>query len=558
MLVPASASPRWQRINSLPARQREIFRAGFTFGCFLAWDHLRQQTGSPRRRRQRAQWLVNTLLSLGPTFIKIGQFLSTRVDLLPLEYVEALSELHDQVPQFDSKQAISIIETELNQPLYQLYQEFNAQPLAAASLGQVYWARLYSGEEVVVKVQRPGLPRLLELDYLAIGRFLQWLQRFLPADRRTELAGIYEEFFAILRQEVDYRQEGKNADRFRVNFANHPRIVVPEIFWQHCSEKVLTMTYLPGIKIDNRTAIEAYGLDPKQINQIGICCYLKQLLEDGFFHADPHPGNLAVTEAGDLIFYDYGMMAEVMALDKAEMVKTFFAVLRKDGDQVIQALTSMGLLESMRDPTPMKRVMQLVLDEFTEKPLDVKAFERMKHDVYALFEQQPFRLPSKLTYILKSLTTLDGIARILDPEYNLTAAAQPFVRGLAKSQGRGQIFGELARQARQLLSQKFNQSNSMQKHLLRLEERLERGELQLSVRASESERTLRQIQLTLKCLLYAVLAGFTFLSGTILLTTAYTNLAIASFVLAGLSSLALVRSLVQLSTRERINRMLEK
>ncbi len=549
MPVTAVKSLRWQAASSLSARQREIFAAMFAFGWALAWDGLWQRR-SPRIRQQRAQWLTETLLNLGPTFIKIGQFLSTRVDLLPLEYVQSLSELQDKVPQFEPKQAIAIIEAELSKPLYALYREFDPQPLAAASLGQVHRARLHTGEDVVVKVQRPGLKSLLDLDYRATGRLIRLLQRWLPQTRRYELAAIYDEFFAILFQEVDYIQEGKNAARFQANFADHPRIVVPQIYWQFTTIKVLTMSYVPGIKVDQRQQILACGLDPKKINQLGICCYLKQLLQDGFFHADPHPGNLAVTPSGSLIFYDYGMMSEVMAMDKDQMVKTFFAVLKKDTDQVIHTLTSMGLIEPVADMSSVKRITQIILEEFTEKPVDVKAFEQMKQDVYAIFEQQPFRLPAKMTYILKSLTTLDGIARILDPEYNLTAAAQPFVRSLTVSEGKGRLIGELARQARGFITYKLNQPNSTKQMLHRLEERLQQQEALLQASSKASDRLFQRLHLALKCLTSACLTGLILLAGSMLLATGYQQLAIAAFVLSGLGAIGLIVGLIQLARSE--------
>jgi predicted unusual protein kinase regulating ubiquinone biosynthesis (AarF/ABC1/UbiB family) len=557
-IVPNSPSSqlRWQRSQTLSARQWEIFRVGARFASMLWWDQVWQRQSS-QLRRQRADWLVQALLNLGPTFIKIGQFLSTRIDLLPREYVEALSSLHDSVPQFCPQQAITIIEAELGQPLQTLYREFDPQPIAAASLGQVHRAKLPSGEQVVVKIQRPGLGKLLDLDYRAAGRLLKMGRRFLPRDRYQELMGIYQEFFRVLLSEIDYSREGQNADRFRHNFANQSQIIVPLVYWDYSSTKVLTLSYVPGIKVDQRSTLETAGLDPKRINQIGICCYLKQLLQDGFFHADPHPGNLAVTLTGELVFYDYGMMAEVPALNKDQMVKTFFAVMKKDTDQVLDTLKMMGLLDEMTDITPMKRVMQMVLDEFTEKPLDVQAFARIKEDVYRVFEQQPFRLPAQMTYVLKSLTTLDGIARILDPNYNLNAAAQPFVKSLVV-QDKVSTLGSLARQAKEFIGHKLAQPNATQRAMKQLEERIERGELSFQVRSAESERILRRIQIALKCLVYACLTGSGFVAGAVLITTTYQGLAIASFAVSAFFSLGLLRGLVQLALRERLDRLMEK
>ncbi|PSB24503.1 hypothetical protein C7B69_13295, partial [filamentous cyanobacterium Phorm 46] len=321
---------RWQRSKYSPlARQIDVFAAAGKFMFFLWWDGL-LQNNSAHTRRIRAHWLVNTLLDLGPTFIKIGQSLSTRADLLPLEYVKELEQLQDRVPEFSSEEAIALVESELGKDIYALYRDFDPLPIAAASLGQVHKARLHTGEDVIVKVQRPGLESLFDLDVKAVRQVMRLCDRHLPGTRKYDLESIYHEFFKILYQEIDYVQEGKNSDRFSENFQEFPQIIVPKVYWQYTTKKVLTLEYVPGIKVDDRISLEAIGVDIAKLNQLGICCYLKQLLLDGFFQADPHPGNLAVTEDGSLIFYDFGMMAEVKSLAKDEMVKTFFAVMRKD------------------------------------------------------------------------------------------------------------------------------------------------------------------------------------------------------------------------------------
>ncbi|AFY68439.1 ABC-1 domain-containing protein [Thalassoporum mexicanum PCC 7367] len=561
MLTTTANKPlRWQKTKYSPiARQRDIFRAAFSFAFFLWWDNL-WQNNSAKVRNRRANWLVTTLLDLGPTFIKIGQSLSTRVDLLPKEYVVALSRLQDQVPEFDAAQAVTIIETELGQSLHSVYLDFDHEPIAAASLGQVHKAKLHTGEEVVVKVQRPGLKSLFDLDSHVIAKLLKLVRRWFPRSKKYQLEEIYSEFFTILYQEIDYCQEGRNVDRFAENFNGQAHILTPTVYWQYTTTKVMTMEYLPGIKIDDRQALEACGLDPKEINKVGISCYLKQLLEDGFFHADPHPGNIAVSQEGNLIFYDFGMMWEVPAIDKDQMVKTFFAVLKKDTNQVIDTLTTMGLLEPVADMTPVRRVMKFMLDKFTEKPVDLKAFEQMQREVYAIFEQQPFRLPAKMTYILKSLTTLDGIARILDPEYNITAAAQPFVKSitLAKSkQGGGSVVGELARQAKGFIADQFNKPTRAELLINDLEGRIERGELEFKVRSTASDRTLKRINLVLKTLTYTCMSGFLLLSGTVLLVAGYTGWAIALFMFAGLGGIFLVRSFAKLILREKLDKLAE-
>jgi len=539
MLTPAETSFRWQRSQSLRSRQWQITTAMLGLVGRWSWDWAWQNT-SPRQRQKRAHHLVNTLLHLGPTFIKIGQFLSTRIDLLPWEYVEALRQLQDRVPPFSSEKALEIVKRELGHPLSDLYAEFNPEPLAAASLGQVHRAKLHSGEAVVVKVQRPHLQQLLELDYQVLGGWVKWIHRYIPVSRRYNLPAIYEEFFSILFQEVDYIREGQNAERFRQNFQGEPHIRVPKIYWSYTTRHVLTMEYLPGIRIDDRAALEAQGLQLQALNQLGICCYLKQLLLDGFFHADPHPGNLAVTTTGDLIFYDYGMMTEVAAMNQDQMLATFFAVLKKDTQQVILMLIELGLIEPVADMSVLERIMQVILTEFTERPLDVNFFSQMRQDVYRLFQQQPFRLPAKLTYILKSLTTLDGIARTLDENYNLLASAQPFVKRLAlQPQARG--FQALTKQATAFIQAKLHQPNRTELLLQQFQARLERGEIKVRIHSPETDVMLQRIYRALQCLGFTCVAGFTLLGGILLLLGQYWGGAIFLFMVTGLAVLGLGR-----------------
>ena len=559
MLTTAAPKPlRWQRTKYSPlARQIDIFGSAAKFVLYLWWD---KQVGSnsPKQRNRRAQWLVNTLLDLGPTFIKLGQALSTRADLLPLEYVQALGQLQDRVPPFSDQEAIALIEAEIGSSIYTLYRDFDRYPLASASLGQVHKARLHTGEDVVVKVQRPGLEGLFNLDFEVLHRLMRCTKKFLPGIRKYDVEAIYQEFFELLYQEIDYIHEGKNAERFKKNFSGHPQIIVPAVYWQYTTKKVLTLEYVPGIKIDDRQTLEDLGLNIKNIIQLGICSYLKQLLQDGFFQSDPHPGNMAVTHDGKLIFYDFGTMAEVKSIAKEQMIKTFFAVQRKDTEEVINTLIYMGLIEPVADMRPVRRLVSFILEQFREKPIDVKAFEQMSSEIYEIFKQQPFRLPAQMTFILKSLTTLDGIARKLDPQYNLLAASQPFVKSLTVSLARGNVVGELARQVRDFVKYKWQQPSSTEMLIRRLEERIEQGELQLRVRSLESELVLQRINLGIKSLIYAFLTGFTLLSATVLLLSPYSSWAVVAFSLSGLWVLFLLRSLINLGFRERLDKLVGK
>ena len=545
---------RWQRAQiSAVTRQVQILNVAVKLFLFLWWDRFTGNNTS-RQRQRRARWLVRNLLDLGPTFIKIGQALSTRADLIPLEYVQELGQLQDRVPPF-SGNAATFVEAELGHSIPTLFREFDQVPLACASLGQVHRARLHTGEDVVVKVQRPGLERLFNLDFEVLHRLVRFTKRF-AWTRKYNLETIYHEFFELLYQEIDYIHEGKNADRFRENFQNYPRIVAPQVYWRYTTKKILTLEYLPGIKISDRSSLEACGINTDEIIQLGICCYLKQLLEDGFFQSDPHPGNMAVSQDGKLIFYDFGTMAEIKSMARDQMIKTFFAVLKKDTDEVVETLVYMGLIEPLVDMSPVKRMVAFILERFRDKPIDVKEFEQMGSEIYLMFEQQPFRLPAQMTFVIKSLTTLDGIARALDPNYNLLAASQPFVRNIVSSR-KGNLVKTLAQQTKSLLKT-WRQPSTAEILLGRLESRIEQGELQIRVRALESERTLKRIHLALRTLVYACLTGFTLLSGTVLLSTVYSKWAIAAFAFSGLWLLFLLRSLVALSIQEKIDKLAQR
>jgi predicted unusual protein kinase regulating ubiquinone biosynthesis (AarF/ABC1/UbiB family) len=413
----------------------------------------------PQQQQRQARKLTATLIRLGPTFIKIGQTLSTRVDLLPPPYVEALAQLQDRVPSFPTSIAIAIIEQELGQSLGSVYCEFEPKPIAAASLGQVHRARLHSGEMVVVKVQRPGLAEIFRLDFEILQQIVNFCNQRFPWTKTYGLTAIYQDFFNLLFQEIDYVREGQNADRFRHNFRGQKDVVVPKIYWRFTATKVLTMSYLPGIKIDRKAELEAQGFDPKKINQIGICCYLQQLMIDGFFQGDPHPGNMAITPDGRLAVYDFGMMSELPGNARTQMVDTFLAVLRKDLDAVLAGLESIGLLVEVADMRPVRRVISFLLERFTERPVDLQEFELIRAEVGAMYSQQPFRLPPEMTAILKALSTLDGIARTLDPAYNLLQSAQPFVRRVAIAE-RGTIMRRAGQQLVQLVRGSFGRQNN--------------------------------------------------------------------------------------------------
>ncbi|MEA5621888.1 AarF/ABC1/UbiB kinase family protein [Nostoc sp. UHCC 0251] len=504
------------------------------------------------RRKTQAVWIRTTLLDLGPTFIKVGQLFSTRADIFPGEYVEELAKLQDKVPAFSYEQVEATIEKELGKKIPELFHNFEPIPLAAASLGQVHKAVLHTGELVVVKVQRPGLKKLFEIDLQILKGITRYFQNHPKWGRGRDWLGIYEECCRILWEEIDYLNEGRNADTFRRNFRGYDWVNVPRVYWRYASSRVLTLEYLPGIKISQYEALEAAGLDRKAIARQGAQAYLLQLLNSGFFHADPHPGNIAISANGALIFYDFGMMGRIKSNVREGLMQTLFGIAQKDGDRVVQSLIDLGAIAPTDDMGPVRRSVQYMLDHFMDKPFENQSVAAISDDLYEIAYNQPFRFPATFTFVMRAFSTLEGVGKGLDPEFNFMEVAKPYAMQLMTdmngSEGNS-FLNELSRQAAQVGSTAFGLPRRLEDTL----EKLERGDMRLRVRSIETERLLRRqssIQLSIS---YALLiSGFT-LSATILVaTTKYVWWALVPGLIAAGLSVILIRLLLRLDRYDRM------
>ncbi|MBW4674365.1 MAG: AarF/ABC1/UbiB kinase family protein [Desmonostoc geniculatum HA4340-LM1] len=503
------------------------------------------------RRKIQALWIRNTLLDLGPTFIKVGQLFSTRADIFPLEYVEELAKLQDKVPAFSYEQVEAIIEQELGKKIPELFHNFEPIPLAAASLGQVHKAVLHSGEAVVVKVQRPGLKKLFEIDLQILKGITRYFQNHPKWGKGRDWLGIYEECCRILWEEIDYLNEGRNADTFRRNFRGYDWVKVPKVYWRYTTSRVLTLEYVPGIKISQYEALEAAGLDRKIIARQGAQAYLLQLLNSGFFHADPHPGNIAISPDGALIFYDFGMMGQIKSNIREGLMETLFGIAQKDGDRVVQSLIDLGAIAPVDDMGPVRRSVQYMLDNFMDKPFENQSVAAISDDLYEIAYNQPFRFPATFTFVMRAFSTLEGVGKGLDPEFNFMEVAKPYAMQLMTdmngSEGNS-FLNELSRQAAQVSSTALGLPRRLEDTL----EKLERGDMRLRVRSIETERLLRRqsnIQLSMS---YALLiSGFT-LSATILVVMNRVWLALLPTLIAVGISVILIRLLLRLDRYDRM------
>ena len=389
---------------------------------------LGSETNRERIQEKQAVWLKEKLITLGPTFIKIGQSMGTRADLLPLPFVKELGMLVDQVPPFPNDVAFAIIEKELGKKISDVYAEFELEPVAAASLGQVYRARLHSGEEVAVKVQRPNLDATIKGDIVILKKVANFAERFPQLSENADWPGMLREFDVTVHEEMDYTAEGHNADRFRENFKNWSNIHVPKIYWNASTNRVLTMEFIHGTKVTDLEEQKKRDIDPAKVNRLLIKTYLKQLLEDGFFHADPHPGNLLVMPDGRLAFFDFGMVGRITPQLQAKMIDAFFHVVDKDPAGIAQDLIELDFLKPGTSHESIKPVVERMFQfHFNLKLKDVN-FKELTYDLADVMYDYPFRLPSNFTYIMRALMTLEGIGIITDPEFNFFETAKPYAK----------------------------------------------------------------------------------------------------------------------------------
>jgi predicted unusual protein kinase regulating ubiquinone biosynthesis (AarF/ABC1/UbiB family) len=389
---------------------------------------LGRETNRETNQEKQAVWLKEKLITLGPTFIKIGQSMGTRADLLPLSFVVALGELQDQVPPFDNDIAFARIEKDLGVKINEIYSEFELEPVAAASLGQVYRARLHTGEEVAVKVQRPNLEATIKGDLSILKRVANFAERFPQLNENADWSGMLREFNTTIHEEMDYVAEGKNAERFHESFQDWSNVHVPRIYWKATSPRVLTMGYIHGTKVTDLEGLTEQGIAPEKVNRLLIRTYLKQLLEDGFFHADPHPGNLLVMHDGRLAFFDFGMVGRITPELQSKMIDAFFHVVGKDPAGIARDLIELDFLKPGTNPNVVKPVVEKMFEFHLNLKLKDVNFKELTYDLADVMYDYPFRLPSNFTYIMRALMTLEGIGIVTDPEFNFFETAKPYAK----------------------------------------------------------------------------------------------------------------------------------
>ena len=471
-----------------------------------SWSYRNGDAPQTRAARQvsRARWLTAELLQLGSAFIKLGQLLSARPDILPAGWVEQLASLQDSVPPFSFERVQSALEDELGQRCAEVI-DLDPEPLGAASLAQVHRASLRSGRQVVLKVQRPGLEELFRLDLEVMQQVAAVLQRHPSWGRGRDWPAMARECRRVLMRELDFRVEAQYAARFRQQFLDDSQIRIPGVIWELSTRRVLCLDYLPGIKINDRAGLIEAGVDPAVVAEIGAASYLKQLVRFGFFHADPHPGNLAVASDGALIYYDFGMMGLLSDGLRRRLGSMVRAAASRDAAALVDELQEAGVITRSIDVGPVRRLVRLMLNEALTPPFSANVIDKLSGDLYDLVYGQPFRLPVELIFVMRALSTFEGVGRSLDPAFSLVAIAKPYLLPLMTSSGSGSsdLFNELGRQVGALSSRAAALPRRLDESL----ERLEQGDLQLQVRLGESDRQFRRMTLAQQSIGQSVLLG---------------------------------------------------
>ena len=377
------------------------------------------------RARQRAKEAAELLVDLGPAFIKAGQALSTRPDIVPPVLLEELAQLQDQLPGFDSALAMACIEEDLGAPISSIYAQLDSEPISAASLGQVHKGVLKSGEVVAVKVQRPGLREQITLDLYIVRNIAAWLNRNVGLIR-SDLVALIDELGKRVFEEMDYCNEASNAEAFARLHSANPRIAVPAIYRHATSRRVLTMEWIDGVKLTNLEAVRGIGVDPDDMVAVGVNCSLQQLLEHGFFHADPHPGNLLALADGRLAYLDFGMMSEVSRESRTGLIQAVVHLVNRNFGKLSKDFVSLGFLAEDVNLEPIVPAFESVFGQAIEMGVSRMDFKAVTDDLSGVMYRFPFRVPPYYALIIRSLVTLEGIALSVDPDFKILGAAYPY------------------------------------------------------------------------------------------------------------------------------------
>jgi len=497
-----------------------------------------------------ARRVALALEELGRSFVKLGQILSTRSDLFPPIYVTELSRLQDDVAPESWETVKSTVQRELGQPLSEVFAEFDENPLAAASLAQVHAAILLNGDEVVVKVQRPDIQPVIETDLDILKDMAQLAQDRLALAKRYQVADLADEFSSALRGELDYRREARNADRFQVNFADEPHIYVPKIYWEHTTHQIMVMERISGIKINDIKALDAAGYDRHELALHSARFIIQEVLEDGFFHADPHPGNLLVMPGEVIGVLDFGTVGHLSSTDRTNLVRLFIHVIQLDAEGVVDQLIRMEIASYDVDEAALRRDLRRLLMHYQGVPLEEISVNEILEGLEPIIYNHNLHIPTDLWLLIKTIVIMEGVGRRLDPEFDIFEVARPYIRRLMF-----QIWfpGEWGLAALRTATTLTDLVFDLPRQTTRILGQVERGDLGLQIYLPQLDNVVKQTQtianrIIVGVLLAALVLGLSLLIPRLDLTwpwSFFTWIIVATFITTLFLALWLIWSILR-------------
>lgn len=441
---------------------------------------------------------------LGPTFIKLGQMMSTRKDIIPEDILRELEKLQDEVKPFSSQEAMKIISEELGRPVGDIFSSFSKEPIASASIGQVYKARLFSGEQVIVKVKRPDIERVISEDLEILFDLASFLEHRFEWARMYGLTDILEEFADSLKKEMDFAREGRNADRFRKNFEGSETVYIPKIFWKYTTSRVLTQEFIEGIKVSEVEKLKEAHIDTEKIAKNLVGCYIQQVVKYGFFHADPHPGNIIILKDGTIGLLDFGMIGTLRDEIKRMGTRLILAVARKDVDKISEVLLEMGIAQIKVDEQELRNDISHLMSIYYDRPFDEISIGEVLTQMLDLARKYRIKVPSELALLSKTLITLEGILASLAPDLSIIEIAEPHVREIFRQT---YSLKGIAAGIYDSISKIKDYSWDFPRHTLKVLEMLERGEVQLVLKHEKLERLISRLDIISNRLAFSIIVA---------------------------------------------------
>jgi ubiquinone biosynthesis protein len=496
--------------------------------------------GPPRQlthaqKKKRAHALTNTIASLGPTFIKLVQVLGMREDILPKLYTDEFKKLQDQAPPFAFRKVKKTIKAELGKDVDEIFKGFEPTPIAAASLGQVHKAS-YRGEEVAVKILRPDVQAKVNADLKVLGALILILNYFIISHYLRSLWILYQEFSKMIREEMDFLKEAANGERFRRIFEDNPQVIIPKIYHEICTRKILVLKFYEGTRVDDIEGLKALDISPDELVRILVDLYTRQVVIHGFLHADPHPGNLLVTRDRRLVIVDYGMTVTFDPDVKIELLKVSIAAVRQDIHGVVNGFYKLRMVDPEINIATLRDAAQLLMSiQFTTK-YRPQLIQQITDDILKTFYKFPLRLPSNLVYLFRAATLVEGIGISFDPHFNAVRVGAPIVKDLVK-----EVYVEPERKWTDRLIDKGRDVLEFFENIQKVAFRAEREQLKVKAHAEDIMEIERFLSIILRRSLIGILAtGLAVVSAILYISLKSKLLLIGSFALSFLIMVLLI------------------